>query len=162
MTLADVVPQTGSLDGVTAQESLWWLDTLAGPQLLPQGKHHGSPKDKSLLAQPLWRRGEVCWVGSQTPGESGQPPEQVQRWSFEKGWAPSSSDWNQVQDRSQRWWEGWRCLGQEPAARPRQHSGAAIQPGRPLLWILGGAALWEPDGTPIRGRSVCLPCRVCF
>lgn len=46
----------------TAQESQRWLDRLAGPQLLPQGKHHGSHKDKSLLAQPLERRvGVLSW-----------------------------------------------------------------------------------------------------
>lgn len=59
LTLAEV-SQIGCLHIVTVQESQWWLDTLAGPQLHPQGKHHGSHKDKSLLAQAPWRGGEVC------------------------------------------------------------------------------------------------------
>lgn len=52
--------------------------------------------------------------------------------------------------------------GQEPEARPRQHIGTAIQPVRPLLWTLGGAALLELDGKPIRGHSIRLPCCACF
>lgn len=59
LTLADV-SQMGCLDTVTVQESQWWLDTLAWPQLHPQGKHHGSHRDKSLLAQAPWRGREVC------------------------------------------------------------------------------------------------------
>lgn len=51
-------------------------------------------------------------------------------------------------------------LGQEPEARPRQHTGAAVQPGRPLLWILAGAALRELDGMRIRGW--CLPSLSCL
>lgn len=80
LTLVGVVPQAGTLDAVTAQESQRWLDPLAGPRLFPREPQGHKPVSPASLER---RVGAPSW--ELDPRRVRGASRAVQRRSGEKG-----------------------------------------------------------------------------
>lgn len=101
-------------------------------------------------------------AGSEIPEESGGPPEQCREGAVKKPGLRLPPTRIKSKDRPHRWWEETVVPWPGAKNQPPKPVGVATRPTRLILWILGGAALREPDRKPIGGHIVCLSCPVCF